>query len=112
MDKILPLSGRGEEITYKVVGDTRRATWGGTPFRLPDSTIDGILKKFFIEVDKWYPLGADEESPMSGGLGEFLQSEYKDLSSRHASAVAAIMHHEGLIEFKDGRPILLRKMKR
>ena len=34
------------------------------------------------------------------------------INSRHASAVAAIMYHEGLIEYEDGKPIFLRKIKK
>lgn len=112
MNKILPLSGRGKEITYEVVGDTRYGTWGKKPIELSDSVINDILENFFAESDKWYPLGAHMVDPIPEGLGVFIHSIDKDLSYRHACAVAAIMVHEGLIDYKDKSPILLRKIKK
>jgi len=111
MNKILPLSGRGKEINFEIIGDGKNVTWGKKEFTLPDSLINDILENFFIESDKWYPLGAHMVSPIPGGLGVFIQSRDKKLSPRHACAVAAIMHHEGLIDYKDKSPILLRKIK-
>ncbi|MBE3036899.1 MAG: hypothetical protein IMZ70_07465 [Candidatus Atribacteria bacterium] len=112
MDGIRSLSGEGEDISFEIVDYGKIVTWGETKFKLPDSTINDILENFFIEADKWYPLGADMVSPMPGGLGVFIQSRYKDLSPRHASAIAALMYQEGFIDYKDGKPILLRKIKK
>lgn len=72
----------------------------------------GVIILDLMLPDKWYPLGADMVSPMPGGLGVFIQSRYKDLSPRHASAIAALMYQEGFIDYKDGKPILLRKIKK
>jgi len=113
MEKIFPLSGRGKEIIYEVVNNIRNVKWGSAKFKLSDSVIDDILENFFLETNKWYPLGADEVNPMLGGLGRYLELKYrKDLTPRHASAVASIMHHEGLIEHKNNNPILLKKVER
>ena len=111
MEKILPLSGRGKEIAYESIMG-KNIKWGKTKFLLPDSLIKDILENFFNETDKWYPLGADEINPMPRGLGNYLKNKYKGITPRHASAIAAIMHHEGLIEHKNEKPILLRKINR
>lgn len=112
MDKFLPLSGKGKWIIFEVAGNVKNVTWGTRKFDLSDSTIDDILENFFIEFDKWYPLGAHMVSPMPGGLGIFIQSRHEGLYSRDACAIAAIMYQEGFIEHKNKRPILLRKIKR
>lgn len=111
MNKILPLSGKGKEISFEIVDNGKNIKWGETKFKLSDPVINDILENFFIEADKWYPLGADMVSPMPGGLGVFIQSRYKNLSPRHACAIAAIMYQEGLIDYKNGKPIFLRKIK-
>ena len=113
MEKIFPLSGRGKEIFYEVVNNIRNVKWGSTKFNLSDSAIDDILENFFLETNKWYPLGADEVNPMLRGLGRYLELKYrKELTPRHASAIAAIMYHEGFIEHKNKKPILLKKVER
>ena len=111
MEKAYPLSGRGKEITYELVGNTRNVKWGDTRFKLSDCLINDISENFFIETDRWCPLGADEVSPMPGGLGDYLKKTHKGLTPRHASAIAAIMHHEEFISYKDGKPILLKKVE-
>lgn len=109
MEKIFPISGRGKEIIYNFVDGSRDIKWGNTKFKLSGSKINDILEHFFAENSKWYPLGADEIKPLPNGLGAYLETKYKGFTPRHASVVAAIMHHEGLIEHKDQKPILLRK---
>ena len=49
--------------------------------------------------------------PLKGDLGEYLNKNYPKLNPKHASALAAIMVHESLIENKDLKPILIRKLK-
>lgn len=112
MDKLFPLSGDGTEISIEIVGNCKNITWSKEKFPLPDSVIRDILENFFIEADRWYPLGANMTRPMPKGLGVFIDSRYKGLSSRHASAIAAIMYQEGLIDYKNRKPILLRKIKK
>lgn len=58
----------------------------------------------------WYPLGASMDNPMQNGLGMFLEDNFKMLSPRHASAIAAILVNENLITFKGKKPILLKKL--
>lgn len=49
-------------------------------------------------------------SKQRGGLGTYILNNIKGLSQRHASAVAAIMENEGLIEYREnGRNIELKK---
>ena len=75
---------------------------------LKRSIVKDILDNFFIDLDKWYLLGACEDNPTKNGLGEFLL-RYK-FTARHASVIAAIMGSEGLIQFRGIRPIELKKI--
>lgn len=110
MKETKPLSGRGTTIYYEEYKDGFNIEWGETKFFISDSLIKDILENFFIEQKKWYPLGASETIPMPRGLGEFITSKQSNLTPRHASALAAIMHGEGMIvAIKDQKPILLRK---
>jgi len=106
MKKIKTLSGVGSEIKYE---HGYCIKWGKTNFSISDGNFNAILEEFFKDKNKWYPLGASETEPMSGGLGEYLY-EFPNLNSRHASAIAAIMVEEKLIEAKGKKPILLRKL--
>ena len=69
------------------------------------------MNQFFKNPNIWYPLGASESDPPRNGLGYFINHNCPKLTSRHASAVAAILaRHLGVIEWKeDGRSISLRK---
>ena len=106
MKTAFPLSGRGSEINYE---HGYIAKWKKTKLTIPDSVVNDILNNFFIDKTKWYPLGASETNPMPRGLGEFITTRYTKLNPRHASAIAAIMYQENLIETKGQKPILLRK---
>ena len=59
---------------------------------------------------KWYILGAGMTDPIKGGLGEYIQKNFKPLSPRHASAIAAIMVKEQLLDYKGLKPILLKRV--
>ena len=85
--------------------------WGKTEFKILHASIDDILTNYFISLDIWYPLGAGMTSPTSGGLGEYITKHIKNLTPRHASAIAPIMESEGFIEHRiKGRAVLLRKV--
>lgn len=47
-------------------------------------------------------------NPTPGGLGEFLKNNFKSLTPRHASALAAVLTSMGEIESEGKRPIYLR----
>ena len=105
---IMPLSGVGQPISCVSTDNGRFVKWGKTRFDLPDSMINDIINNFFRNNQKWYYLGASMDNPIHGGLGEFISKKYSMLTPRHASAIAAIMVHDNLIDFKGERPILLR----
>ncbi len=109
MSTTLPLSGRGKQINYEYVKDGFDLKWGKTSFHIPNSLIDDIMKNFLIDKNEWYPLGADEMNPMPKGLGSFINSKHIGLNPRHASAVAAVMFEEKLIETMSQKPILLKR---
>lgn len=106
MKKTRPLSGLGSEISYE---HGYIIKWRKTKFTVPSSLIDDILKNFFIDKNKWYPLGASETDPMPRGLGVYINSKSVTLNPRHASAIAAIMCEEKLLEAKGKKPIFLKK---
>ncbi|MHB8277399.1 MAG: hypothetical protein ACYDIA_07075 [Candidatus Humimicrobiaceae bacterium] len=110
MKTTFPLSGRGKQINYEYVKDGFDVTWGKSPFHIPNFLIDDIMKNFFIDKNEWYPLGADPKNSMPKGLGYFIKSKRVKLNPRHACAVVAIMHNEKMIDFKDGSPMLLKKL--
>jgi len=105
---LYPLSGRGQLISWKETKTGRYVYWGKMVFCLPDDLIDDILANYFRSSEMWYPLGASMTAPASGGLGEYIQ-ENLGLSPRYASAIAAIMVQDELIEFRGKKPIELRK---
>lgn len=49
-------------------------------------------------------------APINGGLGEYIQKNFSRLTPRHASAIAAIMVQENLIECRGKKPLELRKL--
>jgi hypothetical protein len=108
--KISTLSGRGKAITYKDIPDGKNVLWGNTHFKLPNSMIADILNNYLIDRDRWYPLGADFKVPIKGGLGEYINNNYKGYSPRHASAIASIMVDENLLTFRGKKPIELKKI--
>ena len=108
MKTIETLSGVGSKIKYEHGFCIK---WGKTNFSVSDDIMNDILKHFFIEKNKWYPLGASETDPLPEGLGAYIYSKrINNLSPRYASAIAPIMCEENLIETKGIRPILLKKI--
>lgn len=110
LQRIKPLSGRGEDIIYERNNEGICIGWAQIRFRVSNENINDILDKFFIDINKWYLLGADMVSPSKGGLGEFVRNNIPNLSPRHASAIATVMVNEGLIIFKGNKPIELKKI--
>lgn len=105
---LLPLSGSGKPISWENYSVGRQVIWGNTKFQLPNELIDDILMNYFKNSTLWYDLGASMDDPIKGGLGEYIQNK-TTLTPRHASAIAAIMVYENLIEAKGKKPIKLRK---
>ena len=107
MGETRPISGRGSEIKYE---HGYIIKWGKTKFIVLYTLIDDILKNFFTDKNRWYPLGASETNPMPKGLGAYINSKSINLNPRHASAIAAIMCEEKMIEAKGKKPVLLKKI--
>lgn len=106
---IYPLSGSGKLISLSECPGGRRVTWGDIRFDLLDKKIKDILNIYF-QGDKWYALGASMTAPTPGGLGEYVRNQYAAFTPRHASAIAAIMVNDGLLEFtQEARKVMLRK---
>ncbi len=110
--QIKPLSGRGKNIEYEKANNKYKIKWGEQKddLILTETDFQMILNKYFIDENNWYPLGANMDKPISGGLGEFLTKNFEKLTPRHASAIAAIMHNENLILAKEKKLILLKKI--
>ena len=111
MVKIYPLSRNGKPIFYENKDYNLIIKWGNQKIKIFIDIINDIMKNYFVDFKVWYPLGAGMTDPLKGGLGEYLNKNYPQLNPRHASVLAAIMVHEGLIENKDLRSILVRKLK-
>jgi hypothetical protein len=107
----LPLSKRGKDISYIQKDNLFKIKWGTLEFDLGIAQIEDILKNYMIDSENWYLLGASEDRPIAGGLGEYLQSNH-NLSSRYVSAVAAIMANENYIEYRGKRPIELKRISK
>jgi len=105
-----PLSGHGKPIDWQSYHEGRRVHWGATCFHLSDRLTNDILNNYFRDRRTWYPLGACAPNPMRGGLGEYVQRNSTSLTPRHASAIAAILVQDNLIESRGNRPIELRKL--
>lgn len=76
-----------------------------------ENLVKDVLEDFFRDGKQWYLLGAGMTAPTPGGLGQFI-SNHSTLTPRHASALAAILVADGLLEFRSQSPIELRKVKR
>jgi len=108
--KCYPLSGSGQPIYWEKNKYGRRVSWGITHFNLPDEWINDILENYFKDSETWYPLGSSMTAPINGGLGEYIQKNFSRLTPRYASAIAAIMVQENLIECRGKKPLELRKL--
>lgn len=111
MIKIYPLSGKGKPIYSEKRGQKLKIKWGKTKFNISRDIIEDILSNYFIDYEKWHPLGASMTNPAKGGLGEYISNKYSNLTPRHASALAAIMAHQNLIIHKGIKPIFIKKLR-
>lgn len=109
--KIRPLSGKGKDISYHKELKGISVKWGDIVFKIDDSLYNIILKEFFIDTDKWYPLGASMTEPIRGGLGEYVSNISTSLSPRHASAIASIMVNEKHLIHRGIKPIELKSVE-
>ncbi len=109
MKTIKPLNKRGIEINYVYTEDTLEVQWGKTNFKIRKTIIDEILNDYLVDKNEWYPVGANIEEPLSGGLGAYVNARYQ-YSPKYAGALAAIMHAEKLVRIQGKRPIELQKI--
>ena len=107
---ISPLSGRGQMISVHRDPPYRLVVWGDLMFELPDEMIRTILDGFLTDTGRWYLLGASMTGPDPSGFGSFVRKAFPKFSSRHASAIAAILVHEGFISFRGKKLIELKKI--
>ena len=107
---IHPLSGKGQPISVHYDPPSRLVLWGDLMFELSNEIIRTILETFFKESRHWYLLGASMTDPDPAGLGAFVRSTFPSFTPRHASAIAAIMVHEGFVTFRGRKPIELKKV--
>jgi len=104
-----PLSGKGQPIMVHLDPPCRLVLWGTLTFELTNEMVRTILEKFFINPNRWYLLGASMTSPDPAGLGSFVRATFPSFSPRHASAIAAILVHEGYVTYRGSKPIELKK---
>jgi hypothetical protein len=107
---IQPLSGKGKTLIVHSDPPFRLVRWGDLTFKLSNGIIRTILDSFFAEYSRWYLLGASMTTPDPAGLGSFVRKKFPSFSSRHASAIAAIMVHERFVSFRGRKPIELKKI--
>jgi len=110
MKETSPLSGKGKKIYYEKENKLIKIKWSKLKFSISQEIINKIIKDFFIDAKTWYILGAGMTDPIKGGLGVYVQKNFKSLSPRHASAIAAIMVKEQLLDYKGLKPILLKRV--
>jgi len=111
MHSINTLSGRGNTVNYTKKSDGNYGvTWGKASFIITQEIIDDFLANFFAVKDNWYKLGSSLEPIIEDGFGYYLYNKHIGLSPKHASAVAAIMVNEKLLEYSGTKPILLRRI--
>jgi len=111
MIEVSTLRGSNNTIKYEKGELGYNVIWGKTPFCIESRDINDILNNFFVNQNEWYPMAPGMIDPKPGGLGEFVEGNISKLHSKHASAIAAIMVHEGFLERKNiGTAIYLRKI--
>lgn len=102
MIEISTLSGKAntKKVKYKRIKDVIQVQWGASKFKFTDELYYEILDNF-LEEETWHPLGSCYDNPTEGGLGEFIESlDEFSFNPKYASAIAAIMHDEDLIEYR------------
>jgi hypothetical protein len=105
-----PLSGKGQPITVHRDPPFRLVLWGDLAFELPDGMVRTILDRFFTDPGRWYLLGASMTAPDPAGFGAFVRHTFPSFSPRHASAIAAVLVHEGFVMSRGRKPIELKRI--
>ena len=108
---IMPLSGRGKEIRYRIVPAGYDVVWGEAKFMINIEIVDQLMNDFFSD-NEWEKLGASMTRPIPGGMGEYISSLKYQLTPRHASAIAAILVEEGYLIDQGAKPICLKKAEK
>ena len=105
------LSGRGKIVNYIKKSDgSYEITWGKASFVITQEIINDFFTNFFTVKNNWYKLGASVEPVIEDGFGYYLYIKNTGLSPKHASAVAAVMVNERLLEYRGTKPIELRRV--
>jgi|GEM_PF-3440534 hypothetical protein len=107
---VQPLSGKGQAITVFTDPPDRLVLWGDRMFEVSNRMILRIFDEFFTGPGRWYPLGTSMTTPDPAGFGTFIRKTFAPFSPRHASAIAAIMVHEGFVAFRGRKRIELKKI--
>lgn len=109
--EISTLKNKKSIIAYEMHSDKCMFKWADRRYEISKDDIDRILNDFFTNETEWYLLDANV-SKQRGGLGTYILNNINGLSQKHASAIAAIMESEGLVEFRiNGRDVVLKKSK-
>jgi len=109
--KVETFTGGKNLVQYTKGESEYTVSWGETNFEVSYAAFNDILNNLLVRSDTWYPLGASMTKPTHGGLGEYISNNIKNLTPRHASAIAPIMENEGFLEHRiKGSAILLKKI--
>lgn len=107
--EISTLKNKKSTIVYEMHPGKCNFKWGKHIYEISKDDLDRIYKDFFTNEKEWYLLDANV-SKQRGGLGTYILNNIKGLSQRHASAIAAIMESEGLVEYRiNNRNVVLKK---
>jgi len=106
---VMPLSGRGTPVAVTRTDMGFHVVWGNLAFYVEQQLVREILEEFLVDKNSWYPLGASMTNPPPDGLGSFLAKRAPGLTPRHASAIAPLLRHEGLVESRGVKAIELRR---
>ena len=108
---ISTLTQNQKNVYYRKARDGYQISWANMKeFGLTNAQISKILNSYFAVPGRWYPLGASEDDPIPGGIGEFLQGTFQGFTPRHASAIAAVLVDLGYLDFRGKKPVYLRKI--
>ena len=109
MKEISTLTQNEKSIKYEIRNGGYQITWKSMKFNVSAEEIGDVMENLF-RVDKWIPLGASQDKPIKGGFGEYIRDNYIKYTPRHASAIAAVMVEEGLLDSKGLKPVMLKKV--
>lgn len=105
---ILPLSGRGKPIHY--LGNAENGIhieWAETQFSIDAETLSALLDEFYGK-EKVFLNASQTAKSQDGSLGTWVSQNIRNLSNRHASAIASVLNDLGYIEsYTNGNGIYL-----